>query len=151
MSFDLEQFDDDNQTRLRTIAGVNVSSADDIEDAIMKEGPLPRLCTMYDGGKSDGRLVSGDKGQRVRARLSVVVVAESWARRGKSAASSSVLALVRKVKNTIVTRGTKHGEWQNPQADGPFIYDEDAFMQRNGKRVAHQVEFHCDVYDDFNS
>lgn len=148
MSFDPELFDDDNQARLRTIAGVTVGSVESVEEALLRTGPVPFLGTLYDGSKSEGRLVPGQKGQRLNTRLSIVIVAESW--RSREGGRDGALVLIRKVKNAIVTRGAVRGEWQNPQADGPFIYDEDNFMQRSGKRVAYQVDFHAGAYDDFN-
>ncbi len=148
MSFDPVKFDDDNQARLRTITGVTVDSADGIEDALMKKRPVPLLCTLDDGAKSDGRLTAASKMQRLRARLSVVVITSNW--RSKAGARDGALDLIRSVKDAIVTRGAAHSEWQNPQADGPFVFDEWAFMQRMNDRVAYQIDFHTDATDDFN-
>lgn len=148
VSFDPERFDDDNQERLRSIAGVNVSSADDIEDAIGKQGPLPRICTLPEGGQSDGRLESSSKDQWFSTRLVVVIVAESW--RSKADGTKGALAILKSVKDTIVTKGAARGEWQNPQANGPFVMAGWDFMQRSNRRVAYQAEFRTTVHDDFN-
>ena len=147
VSFDPVQFDDENQARLRSIAGVTIDSADSIEDALLKQASLPRLCTLDDGAKSEGRLVAAQTTQRLRVRLSVVIIAESW--RSKANGKKGALELIRDTKDTIVTRGAIRGEWQNPQCDGPFVFDEWAFMQRNGNRVAYQIDFHADAADDF--
>jgi hypothetical protein len=149
MSFDPERFDDDNQVRLRAISGVTVGSVESVEEALLRQGPVPFVATLYAGAQSpDGRLVAGQKGQRLTVKLSVVIVAESW--RSRAGGRDGALAVLRKVKNNIVTRGGRHGEWQNPQMDGPFVFDEDNFMQRSGQRVAYQADFHAAAFDDFN-
>ena len=148
MSFDAELYDEGNQERLCTIAGVTVGSVESIEEALLRQGPVPFLGTLYDGSKSEGRLVAGHPGQRLNTRLSVVIVAESW--RSREGGRVGALQLIKAVKNAIVTRGAARGEWQNPEAEGPFVYDEDNFMQRSGNRVAYQVDFHASAYDDFN-
>ncbi len=152
MSFDAEKFDADNRARLSEIGGIaSVDSADSVEDALMKQRALPMLCTLYDGSRSDGRVVPSNKGQRLAVRLTVIVVAESWL--SKADGKRGALPLIKAVKNTIVTSYHPQlhpDEWKNPQADGPFVYVEDAFMQREKQRVAYQIDFRTNVYDDFN-
>jgi hypothetical protein len=150
LSFDPEQFDDANQARLGEIAGVTVGSVESVEEALLRKGPVPFIGTLYEGGKSDeGRQVASMKDQRLRVKLSVVIVAESW--RSREGGRIGALKLIKDVKNKIVTRGSLWGEWVNPQADSPFIYVEDNFMQREGQRVAYQVDFYTYANDDFNS
>jgi hypothetical protein len=150
MSFDIERFDDDNQARLRErLPGVTVGSVESVEEALLRQGPVPFIGTLYAGGSSpDGRLVSGQKDQRIQVKASFVIVADSWRSRDKG--RDGALALLRRAKNALVTRGQRAGDWVNAQAEGPFIYDEDNFMQRAGQRVAYQLDLHAHVHDDFN-
>lgn len=151
MSFDIERFDNDNQQRLRElITGVSIGSIEQLDDALELQVPLPFIGSLYAGGSSpDGRLAAGIKDQRILVEPSFVIIAESFHSRehGRDAA----LALIRQVKNALVTKGAARGEWQNPQAEGPFIYDRDSFLARSASRVAYEVNFHCWVTDNFNA
>lgn len=152
MSFDEELFDQANQDRLKTIAGVvTVDSADDVDDAMARNVRLPALFTLYDGGKSSGREAARVKGQRIEPRLSVVIVAESL--RSKKDGRLGALKLLRAVKNTIVTDWHPQlhpADWHNPQCTGPFVYEQDDFLERSGSRAAFEVRFRSTAWDDFS-
>jgi hypothetical protein len=152
VSFDREQWDKDNQARLRSlIADVTIGGAESVDEALYKQGPVPFLGTIYAGRRTppnETRLVPSNTRQRFIVTLSVVAVTEGWGTREENRAAA--LKLLQRASDALVTKGRKYNEWQNPQAETPFVHMGEEFVTSVAQRVAYHSWFEAVANDTFN-
>ena len=156
LSFDLEQYDDNNQARVKAVAPElqTVGTADDVEDALYKSANLPGVFTLPTSEQALGRLTSRgvadqsqparNKGMFIKGTLSLILVVRSL--RSKEDALKAALPLIRKLKNGF-------HDWLNPLATDVFTYEGFEFLQRNvgANKTSFELRFTNKYFDDFTN